>query len=421
MSFNLAEATKGLISNDLINKAGAFFGESETGTSKTVSAILPVILGGLVDKTSTADGANTIAHAATEQHQIGTLDSPGNFFEVNNEDLLNKGTGLINTIFGSKASGLTGVLSNFSGIKTSSASSLLSMIAPVVLAFLGKHASTNNLDATGLAGMLNNQKDNISNAIPAGLNLSGILGNVVVPAAKPVANPTLEQAENIEEEGKGLKLLLPLLLLVLVAAAAWYLAGNHSEPVVKTAMAADSTENVKVSATASAGHVDTSGNYIYDLGKMITIDLPNGAGKLTVGENSTENRLYKFLIDPNSKIDTVKGNWFEFTNVRFKTAGTQVDSASSAQLQNIVAISKGFPTAKFKLGGYTDNTGDTAFNISLSQKRSEAVVAALKKSGAAATAITGAQGYGPAFPIGDNTTAEGKAMNRRVAINVKSK
>ena len=222
------------------------------------------------------------------------------------------------------------------------------------------------------------------------------------------------------------KWLLLLLLLVLTAAAAFYLFGvgvnNSSDEQITTVSEHPAKAEIPAATTiAVAGTVDTSGNYIYDLGKMITIDLPNGAGTLTVGENSTENRLYKFLSDANAKIDTVKGNWFEFTNVRFVTGGSKVDSASSAQLKNIVAISKGFPAASFKLGGYTDNTGDSVANVALSQKRSEAVVAELKKLGASSKAITGAKGYGPQFPIGDNSTAVGKAMNRRVAINVKSK
>lgn len=236
---------------------------------------------------------------------------------------------------------------------------------------------------------------------------------------------------NLDEEtggnsGSGLKWLLPLLLLTLVAAAAWYLYGHGSDKTAKepAAIAKDSMAKVATSeATAPVvtGRVDTSGNYIYDLGKIISIDLPNGAGKLEVGENSTENRLYKFLSDPTATIDTAKGNWFEFTNVRFNTGGSKVDSTSAAQLKNIVAISKAFPAASFKLGGYTDNTGDSIANVALSQKRAEAVAAALKTFGASAKAITGAKGYGPQFPIGDNATAEGKAQNRRVAINVKSK
>lgn len=87
-----------------------------------------------------------------------------------------------------------------------------------------------------------------------------------------------------------------------------------------TTVATDTTTKEKaaeVSLPVVSGKVDTRGNYMYDLGKMIAIDLPNGLGIITVGENSTENRVYKFLSDHAATIDTVKGNWFEFTNVRF--------------------------------------------------------------------------------------------------------
>ena len=224
------------------------------------------------------------------------------------------------------------------------------------------------------------------------------------------------------ESDSGLKWLLAFLLFALIAAAAWYFTGKgDGKATDEHAVAATSEKDKMPEAAAVTGTVDSSGNFIYEVGKMVTIDLPNEAGTLTVGENSTENKLYKFLMDQNAIIDTVKGNWFEFTNVRFETGGAKVDSLSAAQLKNIVAISKGFPAASFKLGGYTDNTGDSVSNVVLSQKRSEAVVEALIKMGAGSKSITGAKGYGPQYPIGDNASAEGRAMNRRVAINVKSK
>ena len=234
-----------------------------------------------------------------------------------------------------------------------------------------------------------------------------------------------ETVETDEKMGNGLKWLLLVLLLVLIAAVAFYFMGTtvHESPKEPSTEVEETSAKVETPApvASASGTVDTSGNYIYDLGKIITIELPNGAGVLKVGENSTESRLYKFLSNPAATIDTVKGNWFEFTNVRFVTRGIKIDSASAVQLTNIVLLSKGFPAASYKLGGYTDNAGDSVANVVLSQKRAEAVLAALKKMSISSKALTGAKGYGPQFPIGDNGTDLGKAMNRRVAINVKSK
>ncbi|MDB5276004.1 MAG: hypothetical protein JWR61_959 [Ferruginibacter sp.] len=424
MSFNLVEAANKLISTELADKAGSFLGESETGVRKALTGIVPAVLGGLAEQSSTVAGADAVFRMVNEQSQ--TQPEPAGFFGNDNTSLLNKGAALLIDIFGDKANGLTGSLSGFSGLRPASASSLLSIVAPIIVGFLGKQVNSNQLNATGLSNLLSSQKENINNAIPAGLNLSAITG-ATTSASHHITTAASQYTEAAAEPaGTGIKWLLPLLLLVLLAAAAWYLfGGNTSKSETETvATTVDSTVKEKplaVTELAVTGKVDTSGNYVYDLGKMITIDLPNGAGSLTVGENSTENRLYKFLSDASAKIDTVKGNWFEFTNVRFVTGGAKIDSASSNQLKNIVAISKAFPAASFKLGGYTDNVGDSAFNTGLSQKRADAVVAELKKLGAGAKSITGAKGYGPQFPIGDNATTEGKAMNRRVAINVKSK
>jgi outer membrane protein OmpA-like peptidoglycan-associated protein len=169
-----------------------------------------------------------------------------------------------------------------------------------------------------------------------------------------------------------------------------------------------------------AGHADSTGNFVYELGKMITLNLPNNGGSLQVGEFSTENKLYNFL-NSTEPVDTVNGNWFEFTNVRFLSGGAVIDSSSMSQINNIAAIMKAFPKATFKVGGYTDNSGNAVVNITLSQKRADAVAAAFKNLAVPASALTSAKGYGSEHPIGDNATADGRAMNRRVAVNVKSK
>ena len=432
MSFNLIDAAKGLFTNELVNKASSFLGESETGVSKAVSGILPTVLSGLLSKTANHEGAGAVAQMVDEQSNSGLLGNLGSFFGNDNSSLLTKGAGLLGGLFGNKSDGITSLISNFSGLKSSSITSLLSMAVPAVLGLIGKHSTGG---ASGIASLLSSQKDNIAAAMPAGLNLSSVLGNIggtannIASGAKATA--THYANETVENSGSAMRYLLPLLLLAAAAIGAWYMFGKGCN---KTAdVVADAGDTIKVKTEEVVGDVKNTvatvvgkvdsltGDFMYDLGKNVSIDLPNGAGKLEVGENSTENKLYQFLSNPASVIDTVKGNWFEFTNVKFKTGSSDITDASMTQLKNMVALAKGYPTAQFKLGGYTDNTGNPAANVALSQKRAEAVVAMLKKMGAAGTSIVSAKGFGPEWPIGDNATAEGRAQNRRVAVNVKAK
>jgi outer membrane protein OmpA-like peptidoglycan-associated protein len=70
-----------------------------------------------------------------------------------------------------------------------------------------------------------------------------------------------------------------------------------------------------------------------------------------------------------------------------------------------------------QLNGYTDNTGTTIYNHDLSLKRAQAVAEPLIKGGIPAKDIKTA-GLGELHPIADNSTAEGRGENRRVAIIV---
>jgi OmpA-OmpF porin, OOP family len=70
-----------------------------------------------------------------------------------------------------------------------------------------------------------------------------------------------------------------------------------------------------------------------------------------------------------------------------------------------------------EIAGYTDNTGDAALNLALSQKRAEAVREALITYGADADMLV-AKGYGEADPIANNDSAEGRERNRRIEYHV---
>jgi outer membrane protein OmpA-like peptidoglycan-associated protein len=439
MSFNILEAVKGQLTPELISKATKFLGENESGVAKAMSGILPTILSGMVSKASTnSTGATEVLNAAKETHQSGLLGGLGNMFS-NGGGMVDKGLNLVKGLFGDKVNGIITAISSFAGIKSSSAGTLLSMAAPMAAGTLGKHAAENNLDAGGLASLLSSQKSTIMNALPSGLSgLAGMLGlGKISDAVSSIGGNTkkvMNTAEGYtrEKAAGGMKWLLPLLGLILAGALAWwFLLGGKSgcssgKAVAKdTTVAINSTDTVNkinISTKDLLGTIDSAtGNFVYNLGKMITIDLPNNGGKLEVGENSTEAKLIGFLNDASQTIDTAKGNWFEFTNVKFKTGGSEITDESMAQLKNMVAIANAYPSAQFKIGGYTDNTGKAESNVALSQKRADAVLNMLKKSGVIEKSLTGAKGYGQEYPIGDNATPEGRAINRRVAVNVKAK
>lgn len=86
-------------------------------------------------------------------------------------------------------------------------------------------------------------------------------------------------------------------------------------------------------------------------------------------------------------------------------------------LQNIAAILKIYPTAKFMIEGHTDSDGSNALNQTLSENRAAAVKNYLIENGIAAERLR-STGFGETKPIDTNKTAKGKANNRRVEVKL---
>jgi outer membrane protein OmpA-like peptidoglycan-associated protein len=118
--------------------------------------------------------------------------------------------------------------------------------------------------------------------------------------------------------------------------------------------------------------------------------------------------------------DSLKKTWFDFDNLTFETGSASITKESQAQINNIAAILNAFPQAKFKVGGYTDKTGDAATNKKLSQQRADAVVAAIRAAGGKAEQLLGAEGYGSEFATVPATASdEERKKDRRIAISVR--
>jgi outer membrane protein OmpA-like peptidoglycan-associated protein len=135
--------------------------------------------------------------------------------------------------------------------------------------------------------------------------------------------------------------------------------------------------------------------------------------------NGIESQLVGFIEDATKPVD--KKNWFNFDHLNFKTGSAVLDmDYSKDQLTNIYNIMAAYPKVKLKIGGYTDSDGDDKANMALSQKRADAVVAALVAMGADKARLA-SEGYGEQHPVAANDTPENKAQNRRTAVCVTEK
>lgn len=394
MAINILESLKSEFSDEIIGKLGKFVGEDSSKTKSALSPVIAALLGGLASKSSTTQGSTDIMNMITEGgFGADTLKGLSNAFAGGDatKNLLTIGTSLLSRIFGDKVSKVVDWICSSSGVGKNSASSLLGLVAPAVLGFLGKEVKGSNLNASGLTNLLSGQADFLKNAAPG---LAGVLGlSNLSDLSKSdisgvVSNP-------VQKKSSIWKWLIPL--LIIAAVILFLLRMCNVSPVEKSAEKAGKASEM--------------------LGKYLMVKLPNGVD-INVPELGIEKKLIAFIEDKSKPVD--KKTWFSFDRLEFETGSANLKSSSIEQLKNIAEIMKAYPQVTLKLGGYTDNTGDANANLKLSQQRAKNTMNEIIKSGIDAKRLE-AEGYGEQYPVADNATEEGRAKNRRIDILVTGK
>ncbi len=110
----------------------------------------------------------------------------------------------------------------------------------------------------------------------------------------------------------------------------------------------------------------------------------------------------------------------QFDYVTFALGSAKLTDETTYELDFLVDAMKKYPSMIIQLAGHTDNTGDINMNVELSQARAQQVEAYLVEKGISETRLS-SKGYGPARPIADNDTEEGRAKNRRTEFEILSK
>ena len=112
---------------------------------------------------------------------------------------------------------------------------------------------------------------------------------------------------------------------------------------------------------------------------------------------------------------TDRGMVITLGDLLFATGKSELQGEGERAVGKLADFLKRNPDRRAAIEGYTDSVGGEAANQALSDRRAQAVVAALLSRGVSAASVQG-QGYGESRPVAPNTTSSGRQQNRRVEV-----
>lgn len=132
------------------------------------------------------------------------------------------------------------------------------------------------------------------------------------------------------------------------------------------------------------------------------------------GVNSVDNQIK--IIGQDGTCQSRLDGYQAADGIRFKSGKADMVDASIGTMSMLAMIVRTCPKV-IEIAGHTDSKGDAEVNQRLSQRRADKVAKYLVNHGVAPNRIV-ARGYGEQQPIGDNSTEEGRKMNRRIEFRV---
>jgi OOP family OmpA-OmpF porin len=396
MAGSILESLTSMLGPQVVGPVASQLGESPDTVQRGLQTGAAAMLAGIAAKAGQpgflsqifgfiTNPANSAGALSGVTSNLGSLVSGG----VANSPIVTLGSQFMSTIFGSNTSAITDSISRSVGLTGGKAGSLLAMAAPLVLGVLGQRVRQNNLSATDLGNTLKAEAPGFQRFLPAGLgSLFGGAPHLAAAVPAPVV-----AASN--------RWLWPIIALVALALLGFWFFSRSRAPV------SDAVQTMSNAGTAASSA----------LGDFFKTKLPDGV-ELNIPKFGIENKLIAFLNDSSKPVDTT--SWFNFDRLLFDTGKATLQPSSQEQLANIAAILKAYPNVHVKIGGYTDNTGDAAANLALSDARAKNVMDALVAAGVDPSRLE-AKGYGDQYPVGDNATEDGRAQNRRIALLVTQK
>jgi len=171
-------------------------------------------------------------------------------------------------------------------------------------------------------------------------------------------------------------------------------------------------------AAVGAGVGKLAGNTV--IGSIVGAAVGGAAGALIGKKMDKQKKELEAVLPEEATVETVNdGEALKVTfdsGILFATNSSTVSAASKSALKNLATSLNQNPDTDIKIVGHTNNTGKVDYNQTLSEKRAKSVYDYLMQEQGVSSKRMSYEGKGIHEPVADNSTAEGRALNRRVEI-----
>jgi len=147
-------------------------GADKNSTGKAIGAALPLLLAALARNSQNAEGAQSLSNALDKDHDGSILTNVTGYLAGGDAS---PGQAILKHVFGGSQARVETGISKASGLSGESAAKILAMLAPLVMGALGKAKREQQIDAGGLAGMLNQERRGIEKTSPGAMGVLNAL------------------------------------------------------------------------------------------------------------------------------------------------------------------------------------------------------------------------------------------------------
>jgi len=403
MNSLLLDHLRSVFSPSAVNELAASLGEPTSSIQQALEGLLPTVAAVVINRAAEPQGAAHLDQLLRETPfaQDPTMDQLVTTAD-HRQKAAESGNALLKQLDTARPGQIAEATVQASGVTLGSASMLTGLVSSVLMGYLRRQVTTQELAPSGLAALLLSQRAAVTSAIPAGLlglfgGLTGVTGST---GERPLrTEPMAPVSADDRPAGRAWWPWL-LGLLGLLALLFFLLRGcNRAQPVSRVN-----------SATGSASDTiatDLDGN---GPPARVGVDLPGGR-TLSVVEHSFTDSLARYLAAKSGQTPRV----FTFDNLTFETDSARITDQARPEVDALIQLMQAYPALHIRIEGNTDSTGDEAINDPLSGERAEVVKQALSQGGISASRVSTRE-RGDRKPVASNQTAAGRQLNRRIDV-----